>query len=190
MRSAARDRVAGSLEAGAVGPVLHATVDGVDDVRVRAEGAVPLPVRGRPPPGRCLEHQADGIRRDVVRRLRAPLPGHVVEGPPLVRERPPTPVEGHHDPEHVLPEELIHRARRDGRHALFGSLLVREVAVRVQALLRALVGLGCAAWNIYDPKRELRDWFFFRQPTYLPYLPTYPRNVSHANPESHKSFAK
>ena len=88
MRSAARDRVAGFLEAGAVGPVLHATVDGVDDVRVRAEGAVPLPVRGRPPPGRCLEHQADGIRRDVVRRLRAPLPGHVVEGPPLV---PPIP---------------------------------------------------------------------------------------------------
>ena len=32
VRSAARDRVAGFLEAGAVGPVLHATVDGVDDL--------------------------------------------------------------------------------------------------------------------------------------------------------------
>ena len=79
---------------------------------------------------------SDRHLRDVVWRAMGGA-GVVVERAPVVRDRLHPAVEGHHQLQQPRAVDLVERARADRRHAAVRRLVVREVAIRIDAQLLA-----------------------------------------------------
>ena len=124
----------GRVPRGGVAPILEAAVDGVHEVVHRGDGVVAVAGAAAAGAGEAAHLRRDRALRRVVGaavRLR-PV---VIERAPVVGDRLHAAMEGDDELQQARAVELVQGARADGRHAGVGRLVVREIAVRVDAEL-------------------------------------------------------